>query len=150
MDSMRPGGKGFVKKIGLLILVGLILTSHYGCGHRRICCPTHQAAYHPAHGEAVSNHGDTPQFRTAPLPQPLVAPENSVEERLPSSAPVPVPSAVRVAETKPSWTDGPSWTDEAREPTPADPRTAPQSTYDVADIPSFLRPHQSSPSPQLY
>ena len=63
---------------------------------------------------------------------------------LPPPAPQPVPPSIRIAETKATTID------EAREPTPADPRTAPQGSYNVADIPGFLRPNQPSLPPQLY
>ena len=148
-----------MKRIGLLIVVGLLISSHLGCGHRRTYSRTHQGTYnsaqshsaqshsaqsHSAQRESVGHHRDAPPLRTAPLPQPTVLPDNSVEAPLPPPAPQPVPPSIRIAETKAPTID------EAREPTPADPRTAPQGSYNVADIPGLLRPNQPSPPPQLY
>ncbi len=138
-----------MKRIGLLIVVGLLISSHLGCGHRRTYSRTHQGTYnsaqsHSAQRESVGHHRDAPPLRTAPLPQPTVLPDNSVEAPLPPPAPQPVPPSIRIAEAKATTID------EAQEPTPADPRTAPQGSYNVADIPGFLRPNQPSLPPQLY
>ena len=133
-----------MKRTGLLIIVGLLISSHLGCSHRRTYSHTHQGTSHSAQRESVGHHRDAPQLRTAPLPQPSVLPDNSVEAPLPPLPPQPLPPSIRVAETKATTID------EVREPTPADPRTAPQGSYDVADIPDFLRPNQPSLPPQLY